>query len=109
MLGSNAVMGSDETFRSGAPRFWWDNWAIPSWISLVGDADGDGRADLVAVEPRGRSKSRNLALGKWANDPDRNNRFGNDLVAAVVGRFTGGEAIRWLRWGATVRCLWPLA
>ncbi len=91
VLAPNAVMGTDETCLLSAPRFWWDNWAIPSWIALVGDADGDGRADLVAVDPPGTiALARTSPLGKWANDPDRNNRFGNDLVAAVVGRFTGG-------------------
>ena len=91
VLAPNAVMGADETFRLSAPRYWWDNWAIPSWISLVGDADGDGRAELVAVDPPGTiAVARTSPLGKWAEDPERETRFGNNLVAAVVGRFTGG-------------------
>ena len=49
------AQGADEKFRLSAPRHWWRDWAVPPWIPLVGDADGDGRADLVAVEPGGRA------------------------------------------------------
>ena len=84
-------MGADETFRLSAPRFWWGNWAVPSWISLAGDADGDGRAELVAIDPPGTiAVARTSPLGKWAEDPEHETRFGNNLVAAVVGRFMGG-------------------
>ena len=64
---ANAAMGTDETFRLSVPRFWWDNWAVPLWISMVGDADGDGRADLVAVDPPERSRSQGPRL--WASGP----------------------------------------
>ncbi len=65
VLAPSAVMGADETFRLSAPRYWLDNWAIPSGISLAGDADGDGRAELVAVDPRGNDRGRkNLASGQ---------------------------------------------
>ena len=90
VLAPSAVMGADETFRLSAPRYWLDTWAIPSGISLVGDADGDGRAELVAVDPAGTiAVARTSPLGKWVEDPERETRFGNNLVAAVVGRFIG--------------------
>ena len=76
-----------------ALRHWWRDWAGPPWIPLVGDADGDGRADLVAVGPGGAiSVERTSPLGKWVLDPEPNTRFGNDPVAATVGRFTGDAA-----------------
>ncbi len=91
VLAPSAVMGADETFRLSAPRFWWGNWAVPSWISLAGDADGDGRAELVAIDPPGTiAVARTSPLGKWAEDPEHETRFGNNLVAAVVARFMGG-------------------
>ena len=68
-----------------------DTWAIPAGIALAGDADGDGRAELVAVDPAGTiAVARTSPLGKWVEDPDRQTRFGNNLVAAAVGRFMGG-------------------
>ncbi len=88
-----AAKGADEKFRLSAPRHWWRDWAGPPWIPLVGDADGDGRADLVAVGPGGAiSVERTSPLGKWVLDPQPNTRFGNDPVAAAVGRFTGDAA-----------------
>ena len=91
VLAPSAVMGADETFRLSAPRYWLDTWAIPSGISLAGDADGDGRAELVAVDPAGTiAVARTSPLGKWVEDPERQTRFGNNLVAAAVGRFMGG-------------------
>ena len=93
-LSQGAAKGADEKFRLSALRHWWRDWAVPPWIPLVGDADGDGRADLVAVEPGGRAISveRTSPLGKWVRDPEPNKRFGNDPVAAAVGRFTGDAA-----------------
>ena len=89
-LAPSAVMGADETFRLSAPRYWLDTWAIPSGISQAGDADGDGRAELVAVDPAGTiAVARTSPLGKWVEDPERVTRFGTNLVAAVVGRFMG--------------------
>jgi hypothetical protein len=84
------VLAQDDYVLS-APRFWWGNWAVPRWISLAGDADGDGRADLIAVEPGGTiALARTSPLGKWVDDPSRDNPFAGDLIAAAAARFTGG-------------------
>ncbi len=94
LLGSIAMgpgAAADEGFRVSAPRFWWRNWAVPPWIALVGDADGDGRADLIAVDPSGEIEvERTSPLGKWVKDPDARKTFGKDFVAVACGRFTGG-------------------
>ncbi len=83
----------------------------PPWIPLVGDADGDGRADLVAVEPPGGTISveGTSPLGKWVQDPEPNIRFGNDVVAAAVGPFTGGAADELLALGRDGSLAWPSA
>ncbi len=86
------VVAQDDHVLS-APRYWWQIWAVPPWISLAGDADGDGRADLIAVEPGGTiAVARTSPLGKCVNDPSRNNPFAGDLIAAAAARFTGGTA-----------------
>ena len=88
-----ASVVAEDDYVLSAPRHWWRNWAVPPWISLAGDADGDGRADLIAVEPGGTiAVARTSPLGKWVDDPSRDNPFAGDLIAAAAARFTGGTA-----------------
>ena len=61
--------------------------------SLVADVDGDGRADLVAFDPRGDASlwvHRTSILGKPTPQVAARERFGREGLGAVAGRFTKG-------------------
>ena len=59
----------------------------------MADVDGDGRADLVAFDPRGDASLwvyRTSVLGKPTPQVAARKGFGRDGVAAIAGRFTKG-------------------
>ena len=60
----------------------------------MADVDGDGRADLVAFEPRGDASlwvHRTSILGKPTPQVAARERFGREGLAAIAGRFTKGS------------------
>ena len=50
-----AVQASDESYALSRGQFWIEGWASRPSVSLAGDVDGDGRADLITFQPGGRA------------------------------------------------------
>jgi len=67
------------------------NYGAPQ-IVLPGDADGDGRADFIGVNPEANTIDfgHMSPLGKLNPFANAREKFGAHVVAAVCGRFTGG-------------------
>jgi hypothetical protein len=74
-------------------QYWLTDWAARPIFSLVADVDGDGRADLVAFDPRGDASlwvHRTSILGKPTPQVAARKRFGREGLRAIAGRFTKG-------------------
>ena len=74
-------------------QYWLTGWAARPVVSLVADVDGDGRADLVAFDPRGDASlwvHRTSTLGKPTPQVAARKRFGRDGLGVIAGRFTKG-------------------
>jgi hypothetical protein len=89
------VQASDESYTLSRGQFWIEGWAARPSNSLAGDADGDGRADLITFQPGGRAwvdVHLTSPLGKPTAGRRARDGFGQDGRAAVSSRFTGGRA-----------------
>jgi len=67
-------------------QFWHTPFGVNDWIPFVGDVDGDGRADLIAVQMGGDGDvavSRTSAIGKPLGEERVISGFGRDAVAAA--------------------------
>lgn len=72
------------------PIYWGLNFAVAPRIPLVGDVDGDGYADLIAVYPSGDciiDVSLNQQGMKAGTPFQAITKWGNDCEAAVAGEF----------------------
>ena len=75
-------------------QFWHNPFGVNDWIPFVGDIDGDGRADLVAIQIGGDGDvavSRTSAIGKPLGEDRVISGFGKDAIAAAcvpVGKGT---------------------
>jgi hypothetical protein len=81
--GSGFTMGTGHLLLTyGKPR-----------IALAGDADGDGRADFLGVDPQARTVdfARMTTMGKLVSPFRARENFGGSAIAAVCGSFTGGR------------------
>ena len=88
-----ALHGADDALVMSRGQYWLTAWAARPILSLVADVDGDGRADLVAFDPRGNASlgvHRTSILGKPTPQVAARERFGREGLAAVAGRFTRG-------------------
>src|ERR1044072_924546 len=75
-------------------QFWRPPFGLSPWTPLAGDADGDGRADLLAIGPGGETRielARTSALGKPVPSNVAREGFGNGAVASACGRFFPGS------------------
>lgn len=75
-------------------RFWAGGFAAAPRIPLVGDADGDGRADLLVIYPPGEGivdLARTSASGKSRFPLQARTGFGKDILTGTSGRFSGSE------------------
>ncbi|RYG35387.1 hypothetical protein EON81_12855, partial [bacterium] len=76
-------------------QFWRASFGSDPWTSLAGDADGDGRADLLALGPSGESGIeivRTSAMGKpFASGPSSLS-MGKGMLAVVAGPFVRSGA-----------------
>ena len=67
-------------------QFWHDPFGVNDWIPFVADVDGDGRADLVALQTGGDGNvavARTSAIGKPLGEDRVLTGFGKDAVAAA--------------------------
>jgi len=90
-----ALYGADDALVMSRGQFWIEGWAPRPSVSLAGDADGDGCADLITFQPGGAvwvDVHLTSPLGKPTPGRRALDRFGEDGVAAVCGRFTLGRA-----------------
>ncbi len=84
---------ASEGYALSRGQYWLTAWAARPIFSLVGDVDGDGRADLIAFDPRGDASlwvHRTSILGKPTPQVSARERFGREGLAAIAGRFTRG-------------------
>jgi hypothetical protein len=87
---AGAAGGPD--FGMSPARFWAGGFAAAPRIPLAGDADGDGRADLLVLYPQGEGIidfAGTSAAGKPCFPVQARTHFGKDGLAAACGRFTG--------------------
>lgn len=99
-FGSVQALSAPQAVATGVPpsaaaftrsTFWSAGFAAAPRIPLAGDADADGRADLLAVYPDGDciiDISRTSPLGKPIAPLQARTRFGTNALAAVSGAFT---------------------
>ena len=88
-----ATASATEGYALSRGQYWLTDWAAKPVNSLVADVDGDGRADLVAFDPRGDASlwvHRTSSLGKPTPQVAARERFGREGLAAVAGKFTAG-------------------
>src|SRR5579871_973956 len=67
------------------PQFWMQGFAAAPQIPLAGDVDGDGRADLLALNPLAEGNlewARTSATGKPCFPTQARGKFGKDALAA---------------------------
>lgn len=75
------------------PPTYWADLGASAALSLPGDIDGDGRADLIAVHPEGAGYvewRKTSAWGKPLPGKPLRARFGGGAVGAACGRFADG-------------------
>lgn len=83
-----------DTYGITPQQFWRTAFGIGSWIPLAGDANGDGRADLLAIGPGPETRielARTSDLGKSVPSNVARDSFGSGMVAAASGRFFPGS------------------
>lgn len=80
-----------DTFGISPAQFWRTPFGSAPWTPLAGDADGDRRADLIAVGHSGNSVieiARTAEIGKAIDSNGARPSSGNGLLAAAAGRFS---------------------
>ena len=102
---------ASEGYALSRGQYWLTDWAARPVVSLVADVDGDGRADLVAFDPRGDASlwvNRTSILGKPTPQVAARERFGREGLAAIAGRFTrgAGEDVLAVFADGSVRIAW---
>ena len=76
------------------PQFWCTSFGQSPWLPLAGDADGDGRADLLEIGPSGESRieiARTSPIGKPFVSNEARSSMGKGLVATACGAFIAGS------------------
>jgi hypothetical protein len=89
-----SVHGEEPGIAMSAAQFWMRDWGVGNWRLVAGDADADGRSDLLAIQDGDGSMelARTSALGKPFHPSSPRAAFGRHPVAAVFGRFTRPDA-----------------
>ena len=81
-------------FHFSDAQFWCNEWATGPRLPMVGDADGDGFADLISLWPEGDGVidlTQTSPLGKQRENVQARRNFGKDGVAAACGRSTPSQ------------------
>ena len=102
---------ASEGYALSRGQYWLTDWAARPVVSLVADVDGDGRADLVAFDPRGDALlwvNRTSILGKPTPQVAARQRFGREGSGVIAGRFTrgAGEDVLAVFADGSVRVAW---
>ncbi len=85
---------ADEPVVLSPAQLWTYQWGVGNWAIVAGDADGDGRADLLAIQDEDGDNefARTSPLGKPIKPAHARAPYGRAVVAAAFGRFTGARA-----------------
>jgi hypothetical protein len=87
-----AAPPTNNNFTFSAPQYWNSDWTLEQRMPTVGDADGDGYADLLSLRPDGNGVIdifRTSQLGKTTEIVPAMREFGKDRIAAACGQFDG--------------------
>jgi hypothetical protein len=89
---------ASDTFGITPPQFWRTAFGangVNSWRALSGDADGDGRGDLLAVGPPGDSRIEMVQTSPFGKPYEQNNAhpgLGAKPIVWASGRFSQAVA-----------------
>ena len=89
-LAGISASGEEPGCTMSPAQFWTRDWGVGNWRIVAGDADADGRSDLLAIQDGDAAMelARTSALGKIVHPSRPRDPLGRHPAAAALGRFT---------------------